>query len=194
MAASLKLDYIKNATTNAIDVRAMADTRSYYYRQTLTLVDTTARTSSTTWTAGASWGPYTGFKAGSLLRISYMVPARNDQAGWGGLYFEPQVSFNSGTTWYSLGSRGYDAVMISSYADINGTSNTMQIDPGMTADFPFSIRYYFKAYDGTVGINNGINHDLNIVSGTANGGIISGDNGNQHYVHFIVEELALFKG
>lgn len=191
MAAILRTNSLASSDGSTIDINGFADTNARYYRQTLRLIDSTSRTGSTTWSLGATWGPYTGFAGGSILKIHYMIPARNDDAGWGGMYFEPQIQFNGGS-WQSLGSRGYDAVMTAGVQDIHGTSNCMIIDPGLSSTFSVSLQYYFKSYSGTIWIN--LNHDLNNISGTANGGLLSGDNGLQHYAHFIIEELALFKG
>ncbi len=190
MAAVAKMDELSNSYgTFQMDVAKIASAKSRYNRQTLNVNDTTDRTSGTTWTLGGTFESFPTFKAYSLLKISYMYPARNDQAGWGGLYFEPQIRFNSGT-WQSLGSRGYDAVMTSGVADINYTTNVMLIDPALASDFTVGIRFYFRSYDGTVWLN--LNHDLNAVSGTAT--ITSGSNGLQHYGNWIIEELALMKG
>jgi hypothetical protein len=196
MAANLKADKIIHPSTGqpAIDVDAFAtaNTTARYNRQTINYIDTVGRTAGATWTLGTSFGPYS-MAAGSTLKISYTYPCRNDAATWGGLYFEPQISFNGGTTWYSLGSRGYDAVMKNGQAAIRRTSNSnMYIDPGILTPYTVNLRYYFRSYDGTVGINNGINHDINIISGTAT--LLSGDAGNQHYGNWIIEEMALYGG
>ncbi|MFB0965802.1 MAG: hypothetical protein QMC36_09290 [Patescibacteria group bacterium] len=47
------------------------------------------------------------------------------------------------------------------------------------------MRFYFKAYDGTVYINT--SHDINSVSGTAT--LMPGVNGTQHYAKVIIEEI-----
>lgn len=175
---------------NAINVPKVAGNAARYTRQILNLVDTTDRTSGTTWTAGTTFGEMYGFKANSVLKISYMYPCRNDSTSWGGLYFEPQIRFNGGA-WQSLGSRGYDAVMELGNGSISFTSNIMFIDPGLASDYSIALRYYFRSYDGTVGVVNGNGHEINTTSGTAS--LMSGTNGQQHYGNWIVEELALFK-
>jgi hypothetical protein len=76
-------------------------------------------------------------------------------------------------------------------ADIRFTSNIMLINPGKTSDFSVTIRFYFRSYDGTVGLNNGGGHEINMVSGTAT--LMSGTNGQQHYGNWIIEELATLK-
>lgn len=190
MAATAKLDSLYDSNGYfQVNVDNVASANSRYHRQIINAVDTTDRTGSTTWTLGGTFGDYAGFKAYSLLKISYMYPARNDTGGWGGLYFEPQIRFNGGA-WQSLGSRGYDAVMNNSSSNINYTSNVMLIDPAMAADFTVGIRFYFRSYGGTVWLN--LNHDINAVSGTAT--LISGTGGQQHYGNWVIEELALMKG
>lgn len=189
------INNIKN--TKTIDVNSLAAASApSYIRQILTLIDSSAsRSAGTTWTLGATWSPYP-MKAYSTLKIYYMWPARNESTSWGGIYFEPQVTFNNGTTWYSLGSRGYDMMSLNAGGNIKWSDNYLYVDPGQTADFTFGLRYYFKAYDGTVGLNNtsGYNHDINVTSGTASFHPSISDNNNQHYVHFIVEEIASLKG
>jgi hypothetical protein len=118
------------------------------------------------------------------------MPCRNDDSGWGGLYFEPQYRINSGT-WISLGSCGYTAVMTSAGADIGFYSNTILLDLAQTDTFTLGIRFYVKTYSGTTGsVNSG--NELTTVSGTAT--LATGTNGTQHYAHIILEELALLRG
>jgi hypothetical protein len=191
-ATTVKATNMQNISgTSAVDVNKLSTNQARYTRQIITQVDTTDRTTSTTWTLGTELPTMTDFKAGSLLRIYYMYPCRNDSSSWGGLYFEPQIRFNS-STWQSCGSRGYDAVMDLSPGSISSTTNTMLIDPAASVDFTAQLRFYFKSYDGSVGLNNGNGHDINAISGTAT--IMSGNNGNQHYGHWIIEELAIFRG
>jgi hypothetical protein len=163
-------------------------TDSRYIRKIVTIVNSTTYTLSTSnniwWTSST----YSGFKGNSLLKIYYMYPHRNDLtasgAGWGGLFFEPQIKFDS-DAWQSLGNRGFD-IMNTDDQEINKTSNQMFINPGKTTDFSVQIRFNAKSYFG-VGILNG-SHDINNISGTAS--LMSGNNGLQHYGHWIIEELA----
>lgn len=177
------------SSTNAsekIDVLSMP-TDGYYVRKILTQVDTANRSATTSWVLGPEFANIPDFQAGSLIKLSYHVPARNDASGWGGLYVEPQVRFNFGT-YQSLGSSGHDAVMHLGNADIASYFQSILIDPGQTSTFSTQFRFYFRSYDGTVLWNQ--SHDINLLSGTAS--LMSGDNGNQHYMHIIVEEIARF--
>lgn len=190
----LKLTTLSDLNQNvAIDIDKMAAASTpRYSRRIINLIDTTDRSSGTTWTLGYDSGNISGFKAGSVLKISYMYPARNESSSWGGLYFEPQIRYNNGV-WQSLGSRGYDAVMnTNSGGNIRYTDNVMYVDPAQSADYYIAIRFYFKSYDGTVGLNNSQGHNINAISGTAP--LMAGNNGNQHYGNWIIEELALLKG
>jgi hypothetical protein len=192
-ATNLKATNLQDTSGNtAMSVSKVSGNAGRYIRQCLFISDTTDRSTTTSWTAGSQFDNIGTFKAGSLLKIYYMYPCRNDSTGWGGLYFEPQLAING--TWYTLGSRGYDAVMHNNSADIHWTDNLMLVDPGQSADFTASIRFYFRSYDGTVGLNNGQGHDINAVSGTAGGGWLGGNNNNQHYGHWIVEEMAILRG
>jgi microcystin-dependent protein len=180
---------ITTAETKISALEAYTNTvkSSYASRNVYVQVDTAGRSAGTGWTLGPTFSALS-FKANSKLKMSYSVPVRKTGGGWGGGYIEPQVSFNGGT-WLSLGSTGHDAgVMILNVEAILTYRNELLIAPGITSDFTAAFRFYFRSYDGTLGWNNGINHDINVVSGTAS--IMSGDNGNQHYMHIIVEEFA----
>ncbi len=193
MSSELYVDKLQNLSgVTAINLNNI-DQGSRYLRQIYRMVDTTDRSSSTSWTLGTTFSDLPDFQANSVVKVYYNYPVRNDSTGWGGLYFEPQIRFNSGP-WQSLGSRGYDAVMNNGSSDISYTNNLMYINPGLVGlslagTFTVGIRFYFRSYDGTVGLNNSLGHDVNTVSGTAT--IMSGENGQQHYGHWIVEELAL---
>lgn len=130
-----------------------------------------------------------GFKANSLIQLSYYIPARNDSTGWGGLYIEPQIEFNQDGSWFSLGCSGYDgSVMIYGQETIASYMNVLLIDPGQTSDFSVKFRFAMRSYNSTTDIDT--RHDINTVSGTAS--IMSGINGRQHYSHILVEEYALW--
>lgn len=148
--------------------------------------DGAARSINTTWTIGPTFSTLNGFKAGSKVKITYSIPSRNDDLTWGGLYIEPQVSFDNGATWNSLGSSGYDGNIMSLDAGAIGTyTNVLLIDPAETSDFSVKVRFFYKTYTGSAWINT--QHDLGAVSGTAP--VMSGVNGAQHYTKVIIEEV-----
>jgi hypothetical protein len=148
--------------------------------------DSTTRSFGSAWAPGATFATVPGFKAGSLVRLHYSLPMRNDTAAWGGGYVEPQISFDGGSTWQSLGSSGFDGgVMASDSGMIGQYANTLLIDPAQGADFSVTVRFYHRSYTGTVIVNG--SHDINATSGTA--ALMSGANGQQHYTSVIVEEL-----
>ncbi|MDY2585961.1 hypothetical protein [Winogradskyella aquimaris] len=149
--------------------------------------DQTLRQVSPSWVLGPTFDNITGFKAGSHVKISYLVPSRNNaQGSWGGLYIEPQVSFDNGSTWNSLGSCGYDGgVMIQQSAAIGSYTNTLLIDPQQTTDFDVRVRFYYRSYADVAFING--QNSINNTSGTAP--IMSGTNGLQHFTKVIVEEV-----
>lgn len=159
-----------------------------YVRKIYTEVDTVSR-SCTAWTLMWTGTNQTDFKAGSKVRLQYHMALRNNSSSWGGGYIEPQISFND-STWFSLGSSGYDGgVMSLDTGTIGSYNNSIVIDPaiqGVTGDFQVRIRFYAKPYDGTLLWN--IDHDINAVSGTAT--LLSGVNSLQHYCNYTIEELA----
>jgi len=140
------------------------------------------------------------FSSGSLVKLTYHVPCRNESASWGGMYIEPQVSYNGGTKWWSLGSSGYDAVMNMGGAAIGSYFQSILIDPYLSgvsagAGFGVQIRFYATVYDIAAGVTTAwinSNHSINAISGTA---VLDPTiNGTQHFAHIIVEELALLSG
>jgi hypothetical protein len=147
--------------------------------------DQSLRTVVTNWVAGPTFNNITGFKAGSLVKVSYIVPSRNND-NWGGLYIEPQISFNGGASWNSLGSSGYDGgIMVQNGPSIGSYTNTLLIDPQQTSDFNVRIRFYYRSYSGQTFVNG--QNAINETSGTAQ--IMSGTNGLQHFTKVIVEEV-----
>jgi hypothetical protein len=159
-------------------------------RQIMVESDTTGRAIPAAWTLGPVFTTMTGCKAGSLIRLSYYVPARNDGNSWGGLYIEPQISFNNGAGYFSLGSTGHSLVM-ESYASIATLFNQLLIDPNQTSDFSVKFRFYYLCYnDANTTVNSG--NAINNISSTATLGLLPNtaiNNQNQHYTKIIVEEL-----
>jgi microcystin-dependent protein len=146
-------------------------------------IDSTGRSSGSSWTAGPTFPEITGFRAGSRVHLDFNVPMRNASTSWGGLYFEPQIRFDLGT-WQSLGSSGYDLMNTGAQA-IMTHNGAILVDPGISAIFSVQVRYYFKSYDSTVILNS--SHNINAVSGTAT--IMAGDNGDQFFTKFIIKEI-----
>ncbi len=70
-------------------------------------------------------------------------------------------------------------------ADIGSYFNTILVDPAQASDYTVKVRFYFRAYDGTVYINQ--SHEINSISGNAP--LMSGVNGTQHYAKVIIEEI-----
>jgi hypothetical protein len=151
------------------------------------MIDSATRNVSTQWVVGPTFNTVTGFNAGSLVKISYIVPSRNNsQFNWGGLYIEPQVSFDNGSTWNSLGSSGFDGgIMINSSAAIGSYTNTLLVNPQQTTDFSVTIRFYYRAYAEVTTING--QNAINSISQTAP--LMTGVNGLQHFTKVIVEEV-----
>lgn len=153
------------------------------------MTDSQTRTINPTnnWLVGPIFSEVSGFKKGSKIKLIYSVPSRKDGFGWGGLYIEPQISFDSGNTWNSLGSCGYDGgIMANNSAFIGTYTNTILIDPLQSSDFSVIVRLYYKAYPSYPITVNG-NHDINNISGVAP--LMPGDNGLQHFTKVIIEEI-----
>jgi hypothetical protein len=189
-------NYTGDTAINAFSSRmtavesSVANVKSgYYIRQLFTEIDTTNRSFSNSWTLAWTGTNRTGFKAGSKIRLQYHMALRNNSGSWGGGYIEPQISFNN-SSWFSLGSSGYDGgVMGENAGEIGSYNNSIIIDPalqGVTTDFQVRIRFYAKSYDGTLLWNQ--DHDINAVSNTATAAADA--NRNQHFCNFTIEELA----
>ena len=181
---------ILNSSNDVVFDLAKMSPDGFYNRQSVTQVDSVNRTFTTAWALGPTFDVISGCQAGSLLYVTYYIPTRNDSTSWGGAYIELQTRFNEGT-WQSLGGSGYGGgVMRIGNASIGSYYQAILLDPEQTADFSVQFRFYFRSYDGTLGINNGVNHNINVVSGTST--IMTGDNGLQHYTHIVVDELARY--
>lgn len=180
------------AGTSKIDIANLLSS-GYYIRQIFSDVDTTDRSCTTTWVLLYTAPDHAGFLAGSKVRLFIEIPFRNDSTSYGGAYVEPQISFNGGTTWASLGSSGYDgSVMHTGSGDISTYNRMLYVDPqlhGVSGAYSVRLRFYCKSYDGTA-LWNG-SHDLTAVSGTATA-ITGTGNFQQHYAKVIIEELARF--
>jgi hypothetical protein len=170
--------------------RDLASPDGYYVRQSVAQVYSSSFSVGNGWALAVTFDSLPTFNANSLIEMDYLFPCRNDSTSWGGMYIEPQVSFNGGSSWSSLGSCGYDGgIMHSGSADIGSYYNSMTIDPGQTSAFTPRFRFYMRSYDGTSGINNGsISNDVNNISGTAT--LLSGNNGLQHFGRINVREIA----
>lgn len=189
MASILTVDQIQNTSGSTSVVMNNVSLTGRYRRQIYTQVDTLSWSATTTWALGPTFAQVSGFQAGSVIRLDYQIPTRNDSTSWGGGYIEPQVRFND-ESWQSLGSCGHDAgVMSLGYSCIASYQQTIFIDPAINGPFAVQFRFYFRAYESTIGLNNALGHDINSISGTA--ALMSGNNGLQHYTHIIVQELAL---
>jgi hypothetical protein len=147
-------------------------------------VDTVIRTATASWTFGPTFDTIFGFKPNSKVKLFYHVPSRNQSGSWGGIYIEPQVSWN-GQAWQSLGSTGFENMVLNG-EEILTYNNTLLLVPGFNYEFSARFRFVFQSYDGTTGWGN-FNRNLNSTSGTAP--MMTGNNGNQHYPHIIVEEI-----
>lgn len=196
--ATLKSSTAQSVAANTVSTAAgavaiktnMIDSQSRYLRKVEYASSAVGYNLSTAWSTRTELSTlFTGFLPGSLLQMTYYVPARNDSTSWGGLYIEPQVEFNSDGAWKSLGCCGYDGgVMIFLGQTIASYQNSILIDPEMASEYSVKFRFAMRSYDGTTTINN--SHDINNVSGTAT--IMPGVSGTQHYHHLIVEEYALW--
>lgn len=197
MASILHLSEIQTPDNKkALNLQRLGDKPGYYLRRAVEQVYTDSLTFGTGWTLlPSNWAAIGGITPGSILEVFYHIPWRNDNAGWGGIYTELQVSVNGGP-WQSLGGSGYEMVNVA--GNILHYNNTLLLSPDMAADYSVQFRIYCRSYQGTCGVNNGNGHDLNSTSGTASGwytdtsGVAPQPN-NQHYTHLILKEFAPLK-
>ena len=170
----------------------VAGKRPRITRQINVQTDDIQRVFGPTWAIGRTFNTINDFKAGSLVKLNYHVPMRSvgSNTSWGGGYIEPQISFDGGASWKSLGSSGYDGgVMVFGAQAIGSYGNTILVNPEQTSDFSVTVRFMHKSYDNQVYVNwyHDINGTERGLSGTAP--LMSGVNGQQHYTRITVEEL-----
>lgn len=185
----LSVPIIKDSSgTKKIDV-ATISLNGFVTRRILNQTTTESWSTSTTrrdFNLAHTFPTISGFKAGSLVNLSYHIPTRNNDTSWGGIFIEPQVQFNGGT-WYSLGGTGYD-LMYDSAKAISSYFNTVMFDPQQTEDFSICFRFYLAGHDGSTEING--SHSLGTRSNSSSYPDLSGDNSLQHYWSLKIEELA----
>jgi hypothetical protein len=100
-------------------------------------------------------------------------------------------SLNGGASYTSLGTTGHEN-MISTGADILHYSNQFYMSAaeiGSGSDYDLTILLRFRSYEGTVGINNGANHDVN-----AGGDSYQNGNSTHFWTNIIVYEYAKMNG
>ena len=142
-----------------------------------------------------------GFVPGSLVRLYYHVPCCVPTAPngtWSFFGFEPDISYNGGSTWQSLGTTGINGIGRLAAPSIGSYRNTIVIDPQLTSEFSVQIRIWAAPHPlaaGTGTLQQAMSGQiayLDRYSGTAL--LQTGINGQQHNSHIIVEELALVRG
>ena len=138
---------------------------------------------------------HSGFTGGSHLELMYYIPTRKDGASrWNGIYFEPQISFDNGSSYYSLGDCGYDGgTMFNGASAIHNYINCMWFQNSGTqipSSGTYTVKLKFRAseYDnaGTAYVNT--SHAINgRVSATYLGDTANIDR-RQHFAHWILKE------
>lgn len=124
-------------------------------------------TSATSWTEWPSAGftNHTGFTGGSTLYIEAWIPTRNDDASWGGMYIDTNITFDNGVAWRSLGNHGFDGgTMVYGGDAIHGENITYLVTGTPLSNYSVKLRFMAKTYGGSGTING--SHDINR-SGTA---------------------------
>lgn len=149
---------------------------------------TTYATASAAFVDLKIWTNVTGYTAGSKLELYYHVPCRNDGAGWGGAYIEPNISFDGGTTYYSLGHGGFDGgCMNIGGDDIHYQNNLIWIDPNQASAYQLRMKFRYAVYDQTVTVNG--SHDINGADAGYNSNYLTTNNSHlQHFMHYILRE------
>lgn len=138
---------------------------------------------------------HTGFTGGSHLELMYYIPTRKDGTGtWNGFYFEPQISFDNGSSYYSLGDCGYDGgTMFNGASAIHNYINCMWFQNSGTqipSSGTYTVKLKFRGSEYTtsgVGYVN-TSHSINgRVSATYLGDTNNSDR-YQHFSHWILKE------
>lgn len=196
---SVDSDVVSNNILSKVNVAGTSVNDPSQYRlgkvYTGHITSTFTRTSNTLADAFTT-GEYSGFTGGSDIEFYMYVPTRNDSTDWGGAYIEPNLSFDNGTTYYSLGSSGYDggvmgkSLLIHNYTKSYWIKNsTSNIPSSGTFGVRFKLRFCPYTDSSTLYING--SHDVNGKTGTYNfidNGIETGYNRYQHYCHWIIKE------
>ena len=140
-----------------------------------------------------------GFTGGSHLELQWYIPSRKDTSSgtagnWMGMYFQPCLSFDDGTTWYSLGTCGYDGGTMTRYASsIHNYTNHAWIQNSGTnipssGSYTVKIKFMGCEYETTGDGKVNVSHDIN---GKNSGSYIdtsAGIDRYQHYSHWTLKE------
>ena len=140
-----------------------------------------------------------GFTGGSHLELQWYIPSRKDTSSgtagnWMGMYFQPCLSFDDGTTWYSLGTCGYDGGTMVRYASsIHNYTNHAWIQNSGTnipssGSYTVKIKFMGCEYEttGTAYVNG--SHDINGKNSVTYIDTSAGIDRYQHYSHWTLKE------
>lgn len=189
---TLGTSYYQQPQNDPVDFRLGKVIREYD-ANTITL----SSTSMTDMFTGAN---HTGFTGGSHLELHWYIPTRKDVTGgstdstWNGMYFEPMLSFDNGSNYYSIGTCGYDGGTMTRYASmIHNYTNYAWIQNSGTqipssGSYTVKIKFRGAEYESSgTGYVNG-SHDVN---GKNSGSFIDAPAGidrYQHYSHWMIKE------
>ena len=172
------------------------DPSEYKLGKVIREYDTTSITVSTTSPVDVFTGAnHSGFTGGSHLELMYYMPTRKDGTGqWNGLYIEPQISFDNGSSYYSLGDCGYDGgIMFNGASAIHNYINCMWFQNSGTqipSSGTYTVKLKFRASEYTTAGTGYINgsHSVNgRVSATTLANTSNIDK-YQHFTHWILKE------
>lgn len=190
MTSIIKVDQIQTAAgTNPIDhERILTKDDGYVVRQVVRLVNSTGYTYTASAMADGPSFTFTDIQPDSYLSIDLSVPFRNDSASWGGMYMAIWHTIDGGATWRSMGTTGHEMMAINA-SIIMTYKNTFLLTPqeiGLSSAGDITFKLRFKSYDGTMGINNGLNHDVNYGGDSYQNGY-----SNHFWTNMVLREYAL---
>jgi len=125
---------------------------------------------NTSWKVIKEWSPFVKRK-GTALKLSFRVPFRNDNTGWGGAYLLIQVRLDGGSV-KTIFHSGYDAVMASGARAIASMSHTFLYDTQELLDAKeVEIIFRSRTYQGTGKVNG--SHAISSYPGQPNAGFMN---------------------
>lgn len=194
---SVDSDVVSNNILTKINAVGTSTNDPTNYRLGKVIVDysnSSFSTTSGTFADMLTSSQYTGFTGGSALEFFMHYPARNDTEAWSGGYIEPNLSFDNGSNYYSMGTCGYDGgIMIQNGYGILCYNNHYFISNSATSripdtDYSLKIKWRFATYSGNYqinashAINGGTGYSQNYVDTSAT------VDRNQHWMHWIIKE------
>jgi hypothetical protein len=92
--------------------------------------------------------------SGDVIELSYRMPTRNDDGGWGGTYMYIYYSVDNGSNWTRIYDSGYDSAMTNGGDSITSHTGVFIVDINeVTNATSVKFKYGCRTYNGDGSVN-----------------------------------------